>query len=184
VAHGVAPGSSPSRQAVTTLRMLAAMVSARSGTPSSCPTAGALFGVRLRAAAAVALAEGSGWPPPLMSPASGFARRSSLTSLRRPPAALGDSPSSPAVGTATHGTEIGTPGRPVERGKGGGARQRRAPEDTSATGRPGVPIARHRSTSTALDRPTPRRQRCGQPRCPPSPASGGTRVRAARRTAR
>lgn len=35
------------------------------------------------------LAKGGGRPPPLMSPAPGFARRSSFTSLRRPAAALG-----------------------------------------------------------------------------------------------
>jgi len=35
------------------------------------------------------MANGVGRPPPLMSPASGSARRSALTSLRRPPDALG-----------------------------------------------------------------------------------------------
>ncbi len=87
------------------------------------------------------LAKGGGRPPPLMSPASGFARRSSLTSLRRPPAALGHPPSRPATGAVQRGTTIETLGCPAERSKGGGACRRRATGDMSGTGRPGVSIA-------------------------------------------
>jgi len=47
----------------------------------------------------------------------------------------------PSVSRSPRGTEIETPGCPVERSKGGGACRRQAPEDMSGTGLPGVSIA-------------------------------------------